>query len=98
MRTTLKIEGLKCPICGNSSEQRRNGHRKDGVQIYKCNCCKHFYVLEMKRYSEDIKQQAIKAYYSGLSGRAVGKLIGMNKANVFRWIKKTSNSNASHYR
>lgn len=28
-------------------------------------------------------------YYSGVSGRGVGKVLGMNKANVYNWIKKT---------
>lgn len=27
-------------------------------------------------------------YYSGVSGRGVGKDLGMNKANVYRWIRK----------
>ena len=33
-------------------------------------------------YPEEVKEQAIKAYYSGLSARQVGKMFGMNKANV----------------
>lgn len=31
-------------------------------------------------YPEEVKEQAI--YYSGLSARQVGKMFGMNKANV----------------
>ena len=27
-------------------------------------------------------------YYSGVSGRGVGKVLGMSKANVYNWIKK----------
>ena len=30
----------------------------------------------------------MKMYYSGVSGRGVGKILGMNKANVYNWIKK----------
>jgi hypothetical protein len=33
-------------------------------------------------YPEEVKEQAIKAYYSGLSARQDGKMFGMNKANV----------------
>ena len=33
-------------------------------------------------YPEEVKEQAIKAYYSCLSARQVGKMFGMNKANV----------------
>lgn len=43
---------------------------------------------------------AIKIHYSGVSGRGVGKIMGMNKANVYRWIKKTDegvdNSSAAY--
>jgi transposase len=42
-----------------------------------------------KAYSEEVRQSAIKTYYSGVSGRGVGKLLGMSKANVYNWIKKT---------
>ena len=31
----------------------------------------------------------MKTYYTGVSGRQVGLLFGMNKANVYNWIKKT---------
>ena len=27
-------------------------------------------------------------YYSGVSGRGVGKVLGMSKSNVYNWIKK----------
>ena len=36
-----------------------------------------------------MKEQAIKVFYSGESGRSVGKIFGMSKANVYRWLKKT---------
>ena len=32
---------------------------------------------------------ALNIYYAGASGRSVGKILGMNKANVYNWIKKT---------
>ncbi len=42
------------------------------------------------RYSEETQSLAIKMFYSGVSGRGVGKILGMNKANVYNWIKKRS--------
>ncbi len=39
-------------------------------------------------YDEKTREAAIKIYYSGVSGRQVGKLFHMNKANVYNWIKK----------
>lgn len=32
-------------------------------------------------------------YYSGVSGRGVVKILGMNKANVYNWIKKLRKNN-----
>jgi transposase-like protein len=39
-------------------------------------------------YGEEVKKQAMKLYYEGNSGRAVGRILGMSKANVYRWIKE----------
>lgn len=91
MRKAEKIEGRKCPYCGRTEEQIKLGRTKAGSVRHKCKVCGKVYIPEKKSrgYSEETKQQAIKAYYSGLSGRAVGKMFGMNKANVYNWIKKS---------
>ena len=39
-------------------------------------------------YTKEIQDKAIKLYYEGLSGRAVGRVMGINKSTVVRWIKK----------
>lgn len=61
-----------------------------GIQRSRCKKCGKIYTMEKPQplYPEKIKEQAIKAYYSGLSVRQVGKLFHMNKANVLNWIKK----------
>jgi transposase len=41
-----------------------------------------------REYPEEIQKMALKIYYSGVSGRGVGKILGMSKANVYNWIKK----------
>ena len=48
------------------------------------------YTLESKTkaYTEEIRDSAIKTYYTGVSGRQIGILFGMSKANVYNWIKK----------
>jgi IS1 family transposase len=38
---------------------------------------------------EETRQKAVKTFYMGVSGRGVGKVLGMSKANVYNWIKKT---------
>lgn len=61
-------------------------HKSTSVDI-----AKKAYALEPKRhaYSEETRELALKTYYTGVSGRAVGKILGMSKANVYNWIKKT---------
>ncbi len=88
-QTTIKEE-RKCPTCGATEGQMKNGHNKSGTQTYMCRHCKKIYTPEPKRhaYDEETRQMAIKMFYSGVSGRGVGKVLGMNKSNVYNWIKK----------
>ncbi len=57
------------------------------------------YTLDPKtrEYPEEIRQQAIKTYYAGASGRGVGKVFGFGKANVHNWIKKTPQNPKSNF-
>ena len=67
------------------------GKNRSGTQRCFCKEYKKYYTLEPKtrEYPEEIRQQAIKTYYVGASGRGVGKVFGFSKANVYNWIKKT---------
>jgi len=91
MKIAKEIVGRKCPCCGKSIQQIMFGKNRKGIQRYKCKECEKVYTLEKSepRYTEEIKSQAIKAYYSGMSARQVGKLYNMSKANVLNWIKKS---------
>ena len=62
-----------------------------GTQRCICKECSATYTLNPKQteYPEETKEAAIKAYYSGVTGRGVGRLFNMSKANVYNWIKKT---------
>jgi len=94
MRKAKKVEGRYCPKCKSEENQANYGFTKSGTQRCKCNNCKVIYTLAPKTraYSEEVRSRAIKTYYSGVSGRGVGKLMGMSKANVYNWIKKTGQS------
>ena len=84
-------EARRCPSCGQIENQIKKGRNRSGTQRCKCLACGTRYTLEPKSraYSEDVREQAIKTYYSGVSGRGVGALFGMGGNNVYRWIKKT---------
>jgi len=91
MRETQIVEGRRCPKCKRVENQVYYGHNRSGTQKCKCKECKIIYTLEPKTraYSEEVRCNVIKTYYSGVSGRGVGKIFGMSKANVYNWIKKT---------
>ena len=94
METIKKVEGRICPKCGSGENQVNTGFTKSGSQRCKCKSCNKKYTLNPKPriYSDEVQMLAMRAYYSGVSGRGVGKMFGMSKANVYRWIKKTGGS------
>ena len=91
MKKETVDENRSCPKCGRIEKQVKKGRNRSGTQRCKCVACGIYYTMESKKheYPEETKQIAIKMFYSGVSGRGVGKVLGMSKANVYNWIKKT---------
>jgi transposase-like protein len=94
MKKTTREEGRRCPKCGSEENQANFGFNRSGTRRIMCKDCRKTYTMNAKSraYSEEIRNIAIKTYYSGVSGRGVGKILGMSKANVYNWIKKTGHS------
>lgn len=94
MRKAKEMPVRKCPICGKTENQVNAGKNRSGTQKCFCNDYKKYYTLEPKtrEYPEEIRQQAIKTFYTGASGRAVGKVFGFSKANVYNLIKKNGSN------
>ena len=76
---------IKCPKCGK--EKIWKSGKTGGKQQYQCKSCQRKFITE-KNYSEKFKQKAIAIFYEGNSGRAVGRIMGINKSTVYNWIKK----------
>jgi transposase-like protein len=91
MRKQTIDENRRCPKCGKMENQINAGYNRSGTQRCVCKSCNHKYTLNAKtrEYPEEVKQQAMRIYYSGVSGRGVGKILGINKSNVMNWIKKS---------
>ena len=88
-KQTIKAE-RSCPKCGQAANQINAGYNRSGTQRCLCRNCNTYYTLNPKtrEYPEEVKAQAMRIYYSGVSGRGVGKIMKMSKANVLCWIKK----------
>lgn len=86
--------GRNCPVCGKAENQVSAGKNRSGTQRCFCKNCQKYYTLNPKNreYPEEIRRQAIKAYYAGTSGREVGKMFGFSKSNVYNWIKKNDSN------
>ena len=84
------MEGRRCPECGDVESQTNFGYNRSGTQRCRCKLCNKTYTLEPKTraYSEEVRDSAMKTYYTGVSGRQIGILFNMSKANVYNWIKK----------
>ena len=78
------MEEIKCPGCGEK-EIWKAGKPK-GKQQYQCKKCRRKFITELN-YSKQFKREAIKIFYEENSGRAVGRLMGINKSTVYNRIK-----------
>jgi transposase-like protein len=92
MRKSEVKEERKCPKCGSIEGQMKRGNRQ-GSQRCVCTKCNTWYTLNPRpiAYSQEVRDLAIREYYSGVSARGVGKIHNMSKANVLNWIKKNGN-------
>jgi len=90
MKKPTVDENRRCPQCGKVENQIKKGFNRSGTQRCMCKECGVAYTNNPKsnEYPEETKEIAIKMYYSGVSGRGVGKVLKMSKANVYNWIKK----------
>ena len=92
MKKKTMSEEKRCPHCGDMAEQTKQGFTRAGSQRYKCHKCGKKYTPKpkTKAYSEEVRQNAIRTYFSGVSARKVGQIFGFSKANVLIWIKKNA--------
>ncbi|GHU79675.1 hypothetical protein AGMMS49992_31920 [Clostridia bacterium] len=91
MSKEAEMKDLKCPICGRTEGQTRKGYNRSGTQRCYCKHCNKKYTNNPKdkAYSQEKREEAMKLYLSGTSGRKVGNILGMIKANAVRWLKKS---------
>lgn len=89
MRKATIDPNRQCPKCRTAEHQVNIGYNRSGTRRCQCRICGMRYTPEPKKheYPDEIKQQALRMYRSGASGRAIGKALGMNKANVYHWLR-----------
>jgi len=78
----------KCPKCGSRAPQYAHGTTLKGNDRYRCSECKKTYILAEPKYNDDFKKKAIKLYFEGNSGRAVGRMLSIGPNTARGWMKE----------
>ncbi len=81
-----------CPSCG-STELVSNGHQvKNGKQKYHCKNCDKYGTLDAApRYSEERKEEILKAYFERPSMRGIARTFGVARQTLAGWLKEQGN-------
>jgi transposase-like protein len=80
---------MKCPHCGQSQQQHKNGKTKSGSQRYRCYACQHSYTPQKKAqgYGAAIRRRVIQQYVDGGNLRRIGRQLGLSHPTVANWVK-----------
>ena len=82
-----------CPYCG-SDKIIRNGHAPNGKQKYLCHKCNRQSRENPTPnvYSEEKKEEILRAYEERSSLRGLGRVFGVSRPAVIKWLKKSGTS------
>ena len=76
----------QCPKCNY------NGIRKSGIvknrQRYKCKSCNYHFTVEQIGKPDNKKRDALICFLIGLDYRTTGKLLQINHATAYSWVKQ----------
>ncbi len=85
------IKTYVCRKC-NSDNIKKNGKNRYGSQQYYCKDCRASGVLEPKiRYTEERKEEILKAYQERSSMRGLERTFKVARQTVAGWLKKKPN-------
>ena len=88
-----KKKDIACPYCGKL-ENVKNGkvRHKDGTrQRFLCKKCGRSFYPDFTLTQLDKRRQAIILYLEGVSKENIARIINIDSATVFQWIKKYGN-------
>ena len=84
----MVIKVITCYHCG-SEKIVKNGKAPNGKQKYHCNeCNKGSRENPDTGYSEERKEEILKAYQERSSMRGISRTFGVSRNTLTKWIKK----------
>jgi insertion element IS1 protein InsB len=82
---TIKYKCRKC----NSEKLQKNGKTPAGRQKFHCKNCNFYSTLEpFLKYTEEKKEEIIRAYQERSSLRGVQRIFGLSRTTLLDWLKK----------
>jgi transposase-like protein len=77
------------PPIGKLRRTPKDGHYR-GKQTYRCRECQHRFTPDGNRhcFPEAVKRQALDMYAEGTGITATGRVLGVQPATAFSWVKK----------
>jgi len=80
---------IRCPHCDRSGFQVKAGRHKSGSQRYLCKRCQHRYTpVVSRRYSNEMRLQAVRWYLNGAGYRKIGRRLGVDHVTVMNWVRR----------
>ena len=81
---------MQCPHCGSESS-RKHGQTGNGKQRYFCKSCSRSFRENpgTNAYSEDRKEEILRAYQERTSLRGLTRIFGVSRQTVTAWLKKS---------
>ena len=75
---------MQCPHCAHPDSIRYGTSR--GVQRYRCQACRRIFQTLRRGKDPALKQQACQLYLEGMGMRAIGRVLGIHRKTVSRWL------------
>lgn len=82
------IRAGRCPYCGATERQHKNGRNVTGSQRYICQFCRRNYTPEPlpRGYPEDMRREAVRLYQGGMRPWRIARTLGMSPQTVINWV------------
>ena len=79
---------MKCPYCGSSENQVKDGMNGSGSQRYRCKSCGRRHTPEPhgQGYEQALRQKAIELYVDGMNFRRIARHLKVNHQTVINWV------------
>ena len=80
---------VACVHCGSESVVR-NGHARNGKQMYKCRSCgrNSRESPRYEKYTPEQKETILRAYMERPSMRGIERIFGVSRPTLSDWLKK----------